>query len=336
MKLRVSTPTRIDLAGGTLDIYPLYVFEGGSYTVNCAIDLVSSVFIETRKDKKIRIRSLDLGEEIAADSLEDLQPFGALDLIARAVLFCGPKSGLDIETMNTVPKGSGLGASSSLLVALMWAIFRSMERVPEPEMLIDWCANIEAQSLGIPTGKQDYYAAFFGGISAILFNERGITREAVKLSEGFLHTLNSSLILSYTGISHFSGATNWDMTKGYIDNTGNTRQNMKRIKLTAFKMREALLSEDLGLVSTVLAEEWGNRKDLAEGVTNAQIDSMVDVAKSEGALASKICGAGGGGCLLTITFSERRERIIQALKSRGAQILDFSIHNEGLTVLEEG
>jgi D-glycero-alpha-D-manno-heptose-7-phosphate kinase len=336
VKITVNTPTRVDLAGGTLDIYPLYVFEGGSVTVNCAINLQSSVVLERREDTRICIRSQDLGEEIIADSLKDLEPLGVLDLMMRAVKFSSPSTGLNIETRNTVPKGSGLGASSSLLVALLWALQKNNESLPEPDTLIDWCANVEAQSLGIPTGKQDYYAAFFGGVSAIFFDERGIKREELKLSPQFLQALGSSLVLSYTGISHFSGATNWDMMKGYIDNSGPARRNMKRIKATAYKMREALMAEDLGIVAQVLSEEWENRKDLASGVTNARIDSMVKKAAASGALSSKICGAGGGGCMITIVPPGHREKVIDALKSEEAIILDFSLQEKGLQMVGRG
>jgi D-glycero-alpha-D-manno-heptose-7-phosphate kinase len=335
MKITASAPTRIDLAGGTLDIFPLYVFEGGGVTVNCAIDLLSTIEAEEIPGSRISIRSIDLNEEVEAESVEQLLPRGTLDLMMRAVKFCRPAEGLKITTKNNVPKGSGLGASSSLLVALMWSLQGEARKNIETDTFIDWCANVEAQSLGIPTGKQDYYAAFHGGLSAIFFDERGIRHEALKPGGDFMKILSSSLILSYTGISHFSGATNWDMMKSYIDNVGNTRVHMKNIKATAFRMREHLLDGDIRAVGAVLGEEWENRKVLAPGVTNRRIDDMVEAANSEGAYSSKICGAGGGGCLVTIAPPERRQKVIEALRSLDAEIMEFSLAGQGVAITSE-
>ncbi len=330
MRITVSTPTRIDLAGGTLDIYPLYVFEGGGVTVNCAISLMSHVELVSREDSRIIINSADLGLEVESPSARELDPGGSLDLVMRAVRFCAPATGLKVVTRNTVPKGSGLGASSSLLVALMCALTRHAGKKIAPGTLIDWCANVEAQSLGIPTGKQDYYAAYYGGISAIHFDEKGIRREGMKLSREFMKTLGECLVLSYTGISHFSGATNWDMTKSYIDNAGATRAHMKNIKKTAYHMRDALLSEDLKAVASTLSEEWENRKRLADGVSNEKTDHIMNAAKKAGALASKICGAGGGGCMISIAPEGKRQAVIEAIEAGGAEVLDFTIQSRGV------
>jgi len=333
MKLTVSAPTRIDLAGGTLDIFPLYVFEGGGVTVNCAISLTSHVELVPRGDSRVIIKSADLGLEVESSTGGELNPGGALDLLMRAVKFSSPSGGLTIVTRNTVPKGSGLGASSSLLVALMRALTFHGGKTVAPGTLIDWCANVEAQSLGIPTGKQDYYAAYYGGISAIHFNEKGIRREGLKLSKGFMKTLGECLVLSYTGISHFSGATNWDMTRSYIDNAGATREHMKNIKKTAYQMREALLSEDLKAVAATLAEEWENRKRLADGVSNEKTDTIMGAAKKAGALASKICGAGGGGCMITIVPPGKRQAVIKGIEASGAEVLNFSIQSTGVKLV---
>ncbi|MGV8119886.1 MAG: hypothetical protein AB2L14_09015 [Candidatus Xenobiia bacterium LiM19] len=333
MTLKCYAPTRIDLAGGTLDIFPLYIFEGGGLTVNCAITLFSRV--EISPGQGITITARDLGETVSAPTVEELIPKGVMELLVRAVRFSRPDGGLSIVTENNVPKGSGLGASSSLLVTLLWALLGEKRAGTDPHTFIDWCANIEAQSLGIPTGKQDYYAAFYGGLNAIHFDERGITREAITPSENFMSTLSQSMILSYTGISHFSGATNWDMMKSYIDNAGSTRENMKRIKETSYAMRESLIREDLTALALALSEEWNNRKRLAEGVTNDTIEKMVAAAKTEGALASKICGAGAGGCMITIAPPEKRADVIEALTSHGAVILDCRISQQGVTVKGE-
>lgn len=333
MKAYSSAPTRIDLAGGTLDIYPLYIFEGGGLTVNIAISLNSLVEVAPRKDSKIVIFSRDLNKKVNFKSIDAVNYAGPLGLIAKAVKFYWKNhKGLDIITKNNVPKGSGLGASSSLLMALSGALNALAGENVKPNDLIDWGANLEAEILGIPTGKQDYFAAVYGGINIINFDERGSVRQKVQVDEKFRKTLERHLILSYTGISHFSGTHNWEMMKRYIDKDKVTVKCLKRIKDTAYSMKDAILEKDIGKITDALAQEWENRKRLARGVTNYKIDKLISEAKLAGACASKVCGAGGGGCIVTITPPENREKVIQSLKKCGAMPIEFFLDFKGMQV----
>ena len=330
MKIHSSSSTRIDLAGGTLDIYPLYIFENGGLTINIAISLRSRVEVASRNDNKIVISSKDLNKKMTFKSINDLKTNGPLSLISRIIKFYWNKrSGLDIRTENTVPKGSGLGASSSLLISLSSAISSLSGEKYQPEKLIDWGANIEAQELGIPTGKQDYYPAVYGGINILHFNEKGISREDFKLDDKFKTELEKHLILTYTGISHFSGTNNWAMMKKYIDKDKQTVRSLKKIKETAFRMRQSIINHDLKGMAESLNEEWENRKKLAKGVTNSKIDKLIKDAADNGAFASKICGAGGGGCLVTIAPPEKRDCVIKSLIKNNAEILYFYIDPHG-------
>jgi len=332
MKITTSAPTRIDLAGGTLDIYPLYVFEDCAVTVNIAIDLKSVVEINVREDSKVSVFSEDIKKELKSDTLDELPEGDVQDLIVRTIKFYRPKVGMDVTTRSTVPSGSGLGASSSLLMSLSSALNAITRKTSDNLDLINWGANLEARSLNVPTGKQDYYAAIYGGVNAIWFNIEGTKVESLMLTSSRLKELEKSLILSYTGMSHFSGTHNWDMMKLYIDKNKTTRQSMGKIKSIAFEMREALLSGDIEKVAGILDIEWENRKHLAKGVTNGKIDALMSKAKKEGAFASKICGAGGGGCMITLAPPEKTDKVVEALKSNGARILDFKIDFEGLKV----
>lgn len=332
--LKITAPSRIDLAGGTLDIFPLYVFEGGGITLNLAIDLETSVIIEKRDDGRIFIKSDDLGIETSYDSVSDIKPGGSLDLIAGAVRFFNPPCGLSITTKSSLPKGSGLAASSSLLVALCKGLCRICSLEPDPHKFIDWCANIEAEHLGIPTGKQDYYAAYFGGLSRISFGLDGISHEHIRLSKLDIRRIEECMILSFTGISHFSGTNNWNMTKRYIDDSEGTRDAMKKIKSTAIKMSEAIGNRDISGFADALDEEWRNRRNLAEGVSNEKIDKIMLAASEAGAMASKICGAGGGGCMVTVCMPEHRAAVIEAIKAAGAEVMDFRVRFEGAEVSE--
>lgn len=323
---------RVDLAGGTLDIYPLYVFEGGAYTINAAVGIRSRVVLETRNDPKIIVYSRDLDMKLSAPNVDKLRPKGPLDLIARTVKYYRPTAGLTITTENNIPKGSGLGASSTLLMALSHALIRLSGQRPDKEEVIDIGANIEAQSIKVPTGKQDYYPASYGGINAIWFGIDGVKRSSIDVPGGFIQELEERTVLSFVGAPRFSGATNWNMMKAYIDNQRRTVANMRRIKQTARKMKEVLEQGRFHALVRLLREEWQNRKNLAPGVTNPQIDGIMAAIEKEGALASKLCGAGGGGCMVTLTRKGAKAGVERYLQKAGILVLPFKIERRGAIV----
>ena len=332
MYVEAIAPSRIDLAGGTLDIYPLYLFEEGGITVNVGTDVSSRVRLTPRADRQVRLRSVDTGMEQHAASVDELELRGPLDLVARLLKFYAPATGVDVETENRAPKGSGLGASSSLLIALSGALTELNETRYDGETLIRYGADLEAQSIEIPTGKQDYYAAVYGGVNAIYWGVRQNEVRRLLVTEDVIATLERRLILTFTGISHFSGATNWDMLRNYIENTGATRACMRTINETAHAMAAALQAADFDRFAEVLNREWQNRRSLAEGVSTPEIDRMIDAAQEAGAMASKLCGAGGGGCMITFARDGAQEAVKAALTAHGARLIPYRISREGLQV----
>jgi D-glycero-alpha-D-manno-heptose-7-phosphate kinase len=335
MIIHADAGTRIDLAGGTLDIFPIYLFEDFGITVNVSVDLNSQVRVATRKDRKIILIAEDLNLIEEAKSLDTLEPSGVMDLVARILKFYAPRQGVEVATLSNVPKGSGLGASSSLLISLSSALIRLTGKKVDPETVIDYGANIEAQSIRIPTGKQDYYPPMYGGFNAVWFGIEGARREKLNLSKKFRAALQQQLVLSFTGESRFSGTSNWNMMKKYIDHSGNTVEKMKEIKQTAVQMTEVLLRERLEDFGKLLDREWENRKQLAEGVTNARIDSVMAAARKAGAISSKICGAGGGGCMISFIKPGRHAAVSRALEEAGATVLDYRFRESGVRVKVE-
>jgi D-glycero-alpha-D-manno-heptose-7-phosphate kinase len=331
MKVRATAPCRIDLAGGTLDIHPLYVFLDGGITVNVAIDLLSEVVLETRDDRQIHLRSLDSAAECVASELASLRPEGPLSLVVRAVRFYAPAVGVNVTTNSTAPHGSGLGASSSLLIALTGALDALNGRGLTFQQMVDWSANVEAQEIGIPTGKQDYYAALYGGANAIWFGLEGNEVEPLA-EEKTIEELERLLVLSFTGESRFSAISNWNMLRAFIECHGQTREHMERIKATTLNMREAIRRGDLDSFVRLLDEEWQNRKKLAPGVTTGHIDNLIQAATEAGGAASKICGAGGGGCMITAVREGKRDDVVKALETHGARVIPFRISKQGLKV----
>jgi D-glycero-alpha-D-manno-heptose-7-phosphate kinase len=328
------TPTRIDLSGGTLDLYPLYLFVEGGVTNNAAIDLYCEVRIETRNDSQVRLKSIDTGTELEAPSIAELPLDQALGFVARVVKFYAPRTGVDVITHCSAPHGSGLGASSALLIALSGALDHINGDQLDPEMFVEFGANLEAQSIGIPTGKQDYLAALYGGVNAFHFGVRGWEREPLMPDAEKLCDFERCIVLTFTGESHFSGTNNWSMMKRFIEDDPNSRDSMWEIRRIAEEMRGALAACDEERFAELLDREWQSRKRLAAGVTTPAIDRMVKAASEAGALASKICGAGGGGCMITFAREDKREAVETALEGAGATVLPFHIAREGLTVKE--
>lgn len=336
MKLRVRAPTRIDLAGGTFDIHPLYVFEGGGLTLNAAIDLFCEVEVSLRQDDRISIESVDLGRQRIFGSLSELASatdLDSLDLLVRISRFYLNRAGIALRTRSNVPPGSGLGGSSSLLVALSTALVIFQDLPYDKSRIIDCGADIEAQSIGVPTGKQDYFAAAFGGFSALRFAPGSVRREAMNLSPSFLEELHGALVLGYCGASRFSGSVNWNVLKSYVEKDKATRSALRSIKETTKTMHRSLLDEDLSRFGRCLGDEWRNRRALAEGVSNERIEKLFDGILEAGSAAVKICGAGGGGCFVALTRPGRRYQVEEAIRAQGGEVLEYRFANQGVHVV---
>ncbi len=330
MEIEASCPARIDFAGGTLDIYPMYVFENGAVTVNAAISLRSKVKITTRKDFRIHIKSIDLHDELTAENVEKLPLHGKLRFISRIIKFYEPPSGITVETENTTPSGSGLGSSSTLLVALSSALNALRKKKFTTEEIIDVGANLEAQELVVPTGKQDYLSAMHGGVNAWKFACDGIAKETLLHDKASLKELENHMVLSYTGISRASAVNNWLMLRSYINKEEKTMRCMRRIKTIALHLRECLLTKDYERLCHYIKEEWENRKKLAPSITTPKVNAIIREAEKAGAFASKLCGAGGGGCLVTFAPKGKKEQVKKALAHAGAHLMDFAIEQKGL------
>ncbi len=294
MRIETSAPTRIDLAGGTLDIWPLYLFHPGAQTVNAAISIRARATIESRTDNRILIRSQDTGATVEADDWRDLRDRRELRLLSLLVHFFEAR-GLTLTTTSESPAGAGIAGSSALNVAVCAALAQWNRTHYEPEALLQVAMNVEAQAISVPTGLQDYRPALYGGIAALELEVDGVRRVALDVDPT---QLERRLVLCYTGEPRNSGTNNWEIFKRHIDGDRHVFDCFERIRDTAAAMRNALAAGDWDGVGRALAEEWEHRKRLAPGVSTAAIDALIDRARASGATAAKVCGAGGGGCLV--------------------------------------
>ncbi len=324
--IETSAPTRIDLAGGTIDIWPLYLFHPGAQTLNAAISLRARARIESRADHRIVIRSEDTATTVEAESWQDLRNEPRLRLLSLLVHFFEGR-GLTLTTSCESPAGAGIAGSSALNVAVCAALARWQRTHYEPEALLQIALNVEAQAIQVPTGLQDYRPALYGGIAALELDVDATRRVPLQVD---LTELQRRIVLCYTGEPRNSGTNNWEITKKHIDGDRHIFDCFERIRDTAAAMREALARADWEAVGRAIVEEWDNRKRLAPGVTTPAIETMIGGAMQAGATAAKVCGAGGGGCLFCYGPPERRDAIGQALTAHGARVLDYRFEQHGL------
>jgi D-glycero-alpha-D-manno-heptose-7-phosphate kinase len=323
-----SAPTRIDLAGGTLDIWPLYLFHDGAQTLNAAISLRARCSIAPRTDRRIVIISDDTDLRVEVDHWSELKGHHDLKLLGL-LLHHFQASGLEVRTRSESPVGAGIAGSSALNIAVCGGLARWTERALEDDQLLQIAMNVEAQAIDVPTGVQDYRPAMFGGVSAVELRVDGVKRVGLPVDA---NDLSRHLVLAYTGASRNSGINNWEVTKRHIDGDPEVRQRFSRIRDIAAQMRPALERSDWPEVGRQIAAEWENRKGLAPGVTTPAIDAMLAAAKKAGAWSGKVCGAGGGGCLFCIGPPEAAPAIARALQTAGAKVLDFHVEPKGLQV----
>jgi D-glycero-alpha-D-manno-heptose-7-phosphate kinase len=324
--ITASAPTRIDLAGGTIDIWPLYLFHDGAQTLNAAISLRAHVRIARRDDHRIVIHSVDTGRTLDVPHWSALLDTDELRLLGRVLHFFRADS-LTLTTRAESPAGAGIAGSSALNVGVCAAMARWTNRTYDPELLLEIARNIEAQAIGVPTGVQDYRPALYGGIAAVELGVDGVRRIGLDVDPA---ELERRIVLVYTGAPRESGTNNWEMVKRHIDGDRAVFDCFERIRDTAVAMRLALAREDWDEVGRQVAIEWENRKRLAPGVTTPGIENLIARARAAGAQASKICGAGGGGCLFSYADPRDMPAVRTALVAGGARLLEYRIEREGL------
>ncbi len=328
VQVRSSAPTRLDLGGGTLDIWPLYLFHPGAQTVNVAISLRAACTVSATADGTIRVHSEDTGHILTADTWADLDTDGENRLLAHIVRFF-EADGTQITTRAASPLGAGIAGSSALTIAVCAALSRWRGADYSSEQLLTLAMNLEARTLGIPTGVQDYRPALYGGVSAVELGPLGVSRVPIDTETA---ELERRLVLVYSGDSRSSGLNNWDITQRHIAGDAALAAAFGRIRSISADIRDALTRADWTALATHVNHEWEVRQTLAPGVSTPTIDALMSRARGAGAQAGKVCGAGGGGCIFFLIDPARRAQVCQALTDGGAQLLDCHIDTDGLMV----
>jgi D-glycero-alpha-D-manno-heptose-7-phosphate kinase len=329
-----SAPTRVDLAGGTIDIPPLFLFHEGAATVNFAVDMLAKCRIETREDDVIHVESLDLGVsyETTLEHIGELKNEPRLELLSKLIYFFKPETGFNMITESEAPAGAGLAGSSTLNIACIGALNKLVgNRYPE-DTFIRIAANVECQVIRVPTGFQDYFSAQYGGVSCIHFRPDAMEREALDVDT---KTLEDRIVVLYTGEPRNSGTNNWEMTKRHIDGDKEIFDIFEGIRDTAVNLREALLNKDWQTAGELLQRAHPQRRRLAPNIATPRMNELIDIALANGAIAPKICGAGGGGCIAFFCEEGRKHEVEAALREeKDARVLDWKVYPDGLIVKE--
>jgi len=332
MIIESSAPPRVDLAGGTIDIWPLYLFHPGATTVNFALSLRARCTIETRDDGRIVLESRDrkVAFETDLSAIEDLLLEERLELVSKLVHFFKPTTGFHLVAESAVPAGAGLGGSSALAIAVIGALNRLVGNRYSQKKFVTIAANVESTVIKVPAGFQDYYPPLFGSVSSVHFRPDGIEREALDID---VDELEKRIAICYTGEPRLSGINNWEIFKKHIDGDGELFELFEGIRDSAKNLREALLADDWTRVSETMKNAYPNRKRLAPTITTPQMDMLVDKALANGAEAAKVCGAGGGGCIAFLCSPGKKQEVESALAvEEGVEVLNWKLDREGLIV----
>jgi D-glycero-alpha-D-manno-heptose-7-phosphate kinase len=328
-QIYAQAPCRADLAGSTIDLWPLYLFHPGSMTVNIAVDIQTTCKITPRKGRAIHLQSLDTGSGDRFSSLDALRRAKSYQhpLAAYIVRFFQPKRGFVLETHSESPAGAGISGSSAMMICTSAACAKFVGCDIDIEQIRVIAQNIEAQLIRVPTGCQDYYPALYGGVNAIHLDVDGIHREPIDISAD---EVERRFVLFYTGAPRQSGINNWEVFKQYINGDRHVIGNFAEISRIAQAMHGALKAAKWNEVERLLNEEWKLRRTNASGITTPLIDKLISAAKKNGVRAAKVCGAGGGGCVIGLIEEGSRHRVHQTILENGGQPLDFRVSREGL------
>ncbi|MBI3209225.1 MAG: GHMP kinase [Candidatus Solibacter usitatus] len=331
MKIVTQAPCRVDLAGGTMDIWPLYLFHRNALTVNFAVDRYTHCMIETDSEPGIKLISLDLKRQEQFASLEELQSAKKyrLPLLAYLIDYFAPRQGFRMTTNSEAPAGAGISGSSSLIISIATALNKLTSSGHSIETIREIAQNNEARIIRVPTGCQDYYPAMYGEVSAIEMDCGGIRRRKIPVD---LDDFNERIVLAYTGEPRNSGINNWEVNKAHIDGDAKVHRNFDRIAAIANAMRAALEKSDWLEVARLLREEWTQRKRNAPGITTPLIDRLVEVTRKSGARGAKVCGAGGGGCVFFLADRGAKQRVAAAIEAEGAVVLPVKVAPSGVRV----
>lgn len=328
-RVTATAPARVDLAGGTLDLWPLYLLHEGAQTVNYAIDRRARATV-TACGSGFEFCSRDLSIERRFTDAREARRHPASHLAAEAATALGFEEGVRVELESSVPFGSGLGGSSALLVALVGALARLAGRELQTEETVVLCRDLETRVLQAPAGTQDYEPALRGGLNVITYRPGGGSVSTRLIDRD---AFERHVLLFDSGKSHASGANNWEIYQRRLGGDRGVTASLDAIRDAARDMARAVSSWSFEEMGLALAREWTARKSLFPEISTPLIDEAEQRVRAAGAWGLKACGAGGGGVLVILAPADRRAAVAEALARMPAgTLIAAAPENRGLSV----
>jgi D-glycero-alpha-D-manno-heptose-7-phosphate kinase len=326
---RARAPLRLSFCGGGTDVSP-YPEERGGMVLSATINQYAYASLRPRRDTRLTLASLDYDVVARYDHPRRLKLDGSLDLIKAVVQALKVRRGADLWVHSDAPPGSGLGSSSTLVVALIGVLSEWQRRPLSGYEVAELAYRIERIDLGLAGGRQDQYAAAFGGFNFIEFLGATTVVNPLRIRPDVLRELEYRMLLCYMGQTRQSAHIIERQTASYIGGRRKTIDALQRLKRETLEMKKALLLGDIDGMGELLHEAWENKKKLDAGISNTHVDRLYQLARKEGAIGGKMPGAGGGGYFLLLTRFDRKHRVARVLEKHGGQVVPFQFEAKGL------
>lgn len=328
--IRSRAPLRISFCGGGTDVPP-YPLQYGGCVLSCTIDKYAYVSLRRYRRGIIRVRAEDLGVEADLD-VRGHEPSGTELNLPRAIFERFRATGLECYMQCDAPPGSGLGSSSAMIVALIYAVACERNIHLDSYEVAELAIAVERGDLKILGGLQDQYASAFGGFNLIEFTAKGNSVTPLRLPSDLLAELHHHLLLCYTGTTRLSADILAEQTAGVVSRERPALEALAKMKALTYDLKRALLNNRMLEFGEILDEAWALKRQLAAGITNAGIEELYAAARRAGGIGGKILGAGGGGYLLVCVPFYRRSAVRTALERMGGRIVDFQFEDRGVRV----
>ena len=332
---RARAPLRISFCGGGTDVSP-YPEEHGGLVLSATINQYAYGSLRPRRDSKLTLASLDYDVVARYDHPRRLKLDGNLDLIKAVVRAFKVRRGADLWVHSDAPPGSGLGSSSTLVVALIGVMSEWLGRPLSGYDVAELAYRIERVDLGLAGGRQDQYAAAFGGFNFIEFQPDATVVNPLRIRPDVLHELEYRLLLCYMGQTRQSARIIERQTAAYRSGAPAVVQALHRLREETLEMKRALLLGKVDALGELLHQAWESKKRLDEGISTSHVDRLYRLARREGAIGGKMPGAGGGGYFLLLTRFDRKHRVAAVLEKHGGQVVPFQFERRGLTTWSSG
>jgi D-glycero-alpha-D-manno-heptose-7-phosphate kinase len=328
--VRSRAPLRLSFCGGGTDVSP-YPEQKGGVVLSTTIDKYAYASLEPRRDVKFGIHSLDFDLVAKYPHPRKIALDGNLDLIKGVVRAFGPKRGADLYVHSDAPPGSGLGSSSTMAVAVVAALKAWLSRPLTPYEMAELAYRIERVDLAIAGGRQDQYAATFGGFNFIEFHADATIVNPLRIAPDTLHELEYRMVLAYLRQTRSSARIIERQSASFAAGKREVVGALDRLKALTFEMKRVLLLGQLDAFGEMLHEAWLSKKHLDSGITTDPVDDLYDAARKAGAIGGKMPGAGGGGYFVFLCRPHARPKVSAVLEAHGAQLVPFAFTSEGVT-----